>query len=240
MAPPLPPDALAESVTWQFPRIHPQGRAYIVMAFAAMLLLYVFGSHWLGTLALIVMLWMVAFFRDPERVAPERTDALLAPADGLVTLIQRAKPSAELCGAEALGDTPLVRISIFMSVFDVHINRAPISGIIRRMSHVEGSFLNADHPEAAELNERLSYLIERHDGLRIGFAQVAGKVARRIVPFVKSGEEIAAGARVGLIRFGSRVDIYLPSEALCQIRLGQRTIAGETILATLPESPTSA
>ena len=130
-----------------------------------------------------------------------------------------------------MGEAPLTRVSIFMSVFDVHINRAPVAGTIRRIAYIPGKFVNADLDKASEDNERQHFLIERSDGVLIAFTQIAGLVARRIVPFVKPGDIVAAGQRVGLIRFGSRVDVYLPAGTSSQVLLGQRTIAGETVIA---------
>jgi phosphatidylserine decarboxylase len=132
---------------------------------------------------------------------------------------------------------PVTRISIFMSVFDVHINRSPISGTVRRVIYIPGKFLNADLDKASEENERQHILVERGDGLRVCFTQIAGLVARRIVPFVKPGDMIAAGQRIGLIRFGSRVDVYLPAGVEPKVLMGQRIVAGETVLAELGSAP---
>jgi phosphatidylserine decarboxylase len=155
----------------------------------------------------------------------------VAPADGLVTMITRVAPPRELIAEDALAPDPVIRVSIFMSVFDVHINRTPIGGTISRVVYISGKFLNADLDKASEENERQHILVEGADGLRIGFTQIAGLVARRILPFVKPGDIIAPGQRIGLIRFGSRVDVYLPAGTSPQVLLGQRTIAGETVLA---------
>ena len=138
-------------------------------------------------------------------------------------------------GTPALANQPVTRISIFMSVFDVHINRAPIGGTVRRLVYIPGKFVNADLDKASEENERQHILIERQDGVSIGFTQIAGLIARRIVPFVKPGDTLAAGARVGLIRFGSRVDVYLPAGTDSKVLVGQKVIAGETILAEIGE-----
>jgi len=143
----------------------------------------------------------------------------------------------ELAGPEGLGTDPLYRVSIFMSVFDVHINRAPIGGTIRRIVYISGKFLNADLDKASDENERQHIMIERSDGARIGFTQIAGLVARRIVPFIKEGDFVAVGQRVGLIRFGSRVDVYLPQGTAPAVVKGQRIVAGETILAVIGETP---
>ena len=151
-------------------------------------------------------------------------------------MIASVPPPAEMAGPEGLGDAPVTRVSIFMSVFDVHINRSPISGEIRRVAYIPGKFLNADLDKASEDNERQHILVESANGLRIGFTQIAGLVARRIVPWVKPGDVVIAGQRVGLIRFGSRVDVYLPEGTASQVLLGQRTIAGETIVARVGEA----
>ena len=177
-----------------------------------------------------VTLWVAAFFRDPIRATPQGAGVIVAPADGLVTMIQRVPVPAELGGEGGLGPSPLTRVSIFASVFDVHINRAPIAGTIARITYIAGKFVNADLDKASEENERQHILVDDGQGLAVGFTQIAGLVARRIVPFVKTGDSVTAGQRVGLIRFGSRVDVYLPDSAAPQVALGQRTVAGETIL----------
>jgi len=169
-------------------------------------------------------------------VTPTDPDLLIAPADGLVTLIQQVPPPREIAGPDGLGNEPMTRVSIFMSVFDVHINRTPISGTVRQVVYISGKFINADLDKASEDNERQHLVVERSDGVRIGFTQIAGLVARRIVAFVKPGDIVAAGQRIGLIRFGSRVDVYLPAGTAPRVALGQRTIAGETVIARLGET----
>jgi phosphatidylserine decarboxylase len=186
----------------------------------------------------VLTLGILAFFRDPQRVTPQGESLIVAPADGLVTLIQKVSPPRELCledgtGGPVLSPEPVTRISIFMSVFDVHINRAPVAGTIRRVVYIPGKFLNADLDKASDENERQHIMIERADGVAIGFTQIAGLVARRIVPFVKPGDILASGQRVGLIRFGSRVDVYLPAGTEPKILKGQKVIAGETVLAEI-------
>lgn len=223
------------TVKWRFPSIHPEGRKFGAIAAAITLALFVVGWSMLAWLMVLVTLWVFAFFRDPVRVTPSDPDVLVAPADGLITLIQHVQPPREIAGPDGLGDAPMTRVSIFMSVFDVHINRTPISGTIRQVVYISGKFINADLDKASEDNERQHIVVERSDGLRIGFTQIAGLVARRIVSFVKPGDIVAAGQRIGLIRFGSRVDIYLPAGTAPRVALGQRTIAGETIIARLGE-----
>ena len=229
---------------WSWPAIHPEGRKYGIIAIAIALVVLL-GLDWeiIGWPLLLLSLGVFAFFRDPERVVPQDQKAIVAPADGLVSLISEVEPPLELQqadpqGGTALGSAPVTRISIFMSVFDVHINRAPIGGTVRRVVYLPGKFLNADLDKASEENERQHILIERSDGIAIGFTQIAGLVARRIVPFVKPGDTLAAGQRVGLIRFGSRVDVYLPAGTQPRVLLGQRCIAGETVLAHIGEAPT--
>jgi phosphatidylserine decarboxylase len=180
-----------------------------------------------------VTIWTLAFFRDPVRATPIDDRFVVSPADGLVTLIEQVLPPAELRGPDGLGDQPMTRVSIFMSVFDVHINRTPIRGTIKRVVYIAGKFLNADLDKASEENERQHFLVERSDGVRIGFTQIAGLVARRIVAFVKEGDSVANGQRIGLIRFGSRVDVYLPHGTSSRVIKGQRCVAGETVIADL-------
>jgi len=146
-------------------------------------------------------------------------------------MIERVPLPPELRGPHALGDQPMVRVSVFMSVFDVHVNRTPIAGTIRQVIYISGKFLNADMDKASDENERQHILVEDRNGLRVGFTQIAGFVARRIVSFVKAGDMIVAGQRIGLIRFGSRVDVFIPEGYGCEVALGQRAIAGETVLA---------
>ena len=150
-------------------------------------------------------------------------------------MIQKVPVPRELIGD--LGDAPLTRVSIFMSVFDVHINRTPIAGTIRQVVYISGKFLNADLDKASDENERQHIVVEGRDGRRIGFTQIAGLVARRIVPFVKPGDMVATGQRIGLIRFGSRVDVFLPDDIIPQVTLGQRSIAGETVIGRVGGVP---
>jgi phosphatidylserine decarboxylase len=178
-------------------------------------------------------IWVGTFFRDPIRTTPRGDKLIVAPADGLITMIARVPPPPELRGAQGLADGEYTRVSIFMSVFDVHINRAPVTGRVTRIAYVPGKFINADLDKASEDNERQHLLFERADGIRIGITQIAGLVARRILAFVREGDLVEAGQRVGLIRFGSRVDVYLPEGTAPRVLLGQRSIAGETVIAEL-------
>jgi phosphatidylserine decarboxylase len=219
------------TVKWRFPSIHPEGRKYAVIAGAITFLAFLLNWDFLGWVLVGVTIWVATFFRDPVRTTPRGDKFIVAPADGLVTMIARVPPPPELRGPEALAEGDYTRVSIFMSVFDVHINRSPITGRVKRIAYVPGKFVNADLDKASEDNERQHFLVESSDGLRIGFTQIAGLVARRILSFVKEGDTVEAGQRVGLIRFGSRVDVYLPAGTAPRIILGQRSIAGETILA---------
>jgi phosphatidylserine decarboxylase len=224
---------------WGWPPIHPEGRKFGLGAVViSLIVLLGLGISWLGWPLLLASLGVFAFFRDPERVVPQGRDLIVAPADGLVTLIEQVPPPLELQVADADGSSglsaePVTRISIFMSVFDVHINRAPIAGTVKRVIYIPGRFMNADLDKASEENERQHVLIERADGVEIAFTQIAGLVARRIVPFIKPGDIVAAGQRVGLIRFGSRVDVYLPRGTDSKVLLGQKVIGGETVLAEI-------
>ncbi len=225
----------ATTVKWRFPSVHPEGRKFAAIAAGITLLAWIFVP-WLTWPLVVLTIWVLAFFRDPVRVTPLDDSLVIAPADGLITLIQNVPPPRELLGPDGLGNDEMTRVSIFMSVFDVHINRAPIGGTIKAVIYIAGKFLNADLDKASEDNERQHILVERADGVRIGFTQIAGLVARRIVPFVKSGDIVAHGQRIGLIRFGSRVDVYLPKGTAPRVTLGQRTIAGETVLARLGDA----
>ena len=224
---------------WRFPPIHPEGRRFGLIALGiALVMLLLLDWEILGWPLLLLSAGIFAFFRDPERVVPQGDALLVSPADGVVSLIAQVSPPVELQGQDkdgrtGLGSETVTRVSIFMSVFDVHINRSPIAGTIRRIVYIPGAFMNADLDKASEDNERQHILIERADGLPIGFTQIAGLVARRIVPFVKPGDILAAGQRVGLIRFGSRVDVYLPAGTDPRVLPGQRVVAGETVLAEI-------
>ncbi|URW76587.1 phosphatidylserine decarboxylase [Sphingomonas donggukensis] len=218
------------TVKWRFPGVHPEGRKYVLIAAGITLLLTWLISNVLFWPLLGVTIWVAAFFRDPVRVTPQGEGLVVSPADGLVTMIERVPVPPEMAGPNGLGDAPLVRVSIFMSVFDVHINRTPISGTIRQVVYISGKFLNADLDKASDENERQHFVVEGSDGRKVGFTQIAGLVARRIVTFTKVGDIVAVGQRIGLIRFGSRVDVYLPDGTEPQVALGQRAVAGETVI----------
>ncbi|WES31981.1 phosphatidylserine decarboxylase [Varunaivibrio sulfuroxidans] len=186
----------------------------------------------LGWLGAILTLWCVYFFRDPERVTPIRDGLIISPADGVVQLIDVATPPPEL----EVGDSPRPRVCIFMNVFNVHVNRAPAGGVITKIAYRPGKFLNASFDKASVDNERQSLAMRTDDGADIIFVQIAGLVARRIVCQVEEGQSIKAGQRFGLIRFGSRVDVYLPEGTSPMVCPGQIAVAGETIIADLTTS----
>lgn len=226
------------TASWNWPSIHPEGRKFALVAAAISAVFAFLAWETLAWPMGGLVLGILAFFRDPRRVIPQGERLVVAPADGLVTMITTVTPPRELSlddgtGVPGLGTEPVTRISIFMSVFDVHINRSPIAGTVRRVVYIPGRFLNADLDKASDENERQHILVDRGNGAMIGFTQIAGLVARRIIPFVKPGDMIAAGQRVGLIRFGSRVDVYLPADTDPLIVLGQKVIAGETVLAEI-------
>jgi len=219
--------SIANSIRAQIPPIHPDGYPFIGgFALVSLILFWIWTPlGWLGTLMTI---WCALFFRDPVRVTPVREGLVVAPADGRISLVTQALPPAEL----GLGDSPLPRVSIFMSVFNCHVNRSPVSGRIDRIAYRPGAFINAELDKASEDNERNSLVISSAQG-RIGVIQIAGLVARRIVSFVREGQIIGAGERFGLIRFGSRLDVFLPEGTKPLVAEGQTAIAGETILADL-------
>jgi phosphatidylserine decarboxylase len=221
------------SAQWRWPSVHPEGRKFVVISATITAVLFLLHAHVIDWLMVGVTVWVAAFFRDPIRSVPQGQGLIVSPADGLVTMIQEVEPPFELGGEGGLPPGPCMRVSIFMSVFDVHINRAPISGTIARVVYIAGKFVNASLDKASEENERQHFLMASRDGTLVGFTQIAGLVARRIVPFVKTGDTVVVGQRVGLIRFGSRVDVYLPAGAAPKVSLGQRAIAGETILARI-------
>ena len=218
------------TVKWRWPSVHPEGRKYVLIAGVITAFFAFMAWETLAWPMGLVTLWVASFFRDPIRTTPQGEGLIVAPADGLITMIQRVELPAELRGPNSLGEQPLVRVSIFMSVFDVHINRTPIAGTIRQVVYLSGKFVNADLDKASDENERQHIVVEGLDGQRVGFTQIAGLVARRIVSFVKPGDFVAVGQRIGLIRFGSRVDVFLPEGIEPQVILGQRSVAGETVL----------
>lgn len=212
--------------------IHKAGYPFIGIAIAMTLITALFWSGIMGLICLAITLWVVYFFRDPPRMTPTRADLIVAPADGLIQPIIQAVPPAEL----NMGDTPLTRISICLSLWDVHINRVPASGQIDVIKYHPGQFLNASLDKASQLNERMSYLMHLPDQRPLAVVQIAGLISRRILSFVGEGQIVKAGERLGLIRFGSRCDIYMPTGLPILVVPGQRAIAGETVLVDL-QSP---
>jgi phosphatidylserine decarboxylase len=220
--------SLLVSIRSQIAPVHPEGYPFIgTFALVSLLLMWLWSP--LGWIGLALTAWCFYFFRDPPRVTPLRDGLVIAPADGRVSRIINAVPPAEL----GLGDRPVPRVSIFMSVFDCHVNRSPVTGRIERMAYRPGAFVNADLDKASEDNERNCLMITTATGAQIGVVQIAGLVARRIVPFVKQGTSVAAGERIGMIRFGSRVDVYLPDGVRPLAAEGQTATAGETVIADL-------
>jgi phosphatidylserine decarboxylase len=217
--------SVLESIRKQIPPIHPEG--YIFIAIFAVITLvagWIFDPlFWIG---LVLTLWCAYFFRDPVRVTPQGEDLVISPADGTISAVGPAAPPPEL----GLGPEPMLRISIFMSVFDVHVNRAPMNGRITKIVYRPGVFLNADLDKASEDNERNGLVLDTSAG-RIGVVQIAGLIARRIVCFASQGDSLDAGERFGLIRFGSRVDVYLPPSAHIVVGVESRAVAGETVIA---------
>jgi len=211
--------------------IHRDGHKFVAIALGVTLVFFLVWPPlgWVGALATA---WVAYFFRDPDRVTPLREGLVIAPADGRISAIERVRPPQEL----GLGEEMRTRISIFLSVFDVHVNRAPAAGRITRSVYTPGAFFNAELDKASEENERRGLVILMPSGGEIGVVQIAGLVARRIVTFVGEGDTVGVGQRIGLIRFGSRVDVYLPPEGRPLVAVGQRAVGGETVLADLTSS----
>jgi phosphatidylserine decarboxylase len=208
--------------------MHPEGRRFVAIFAAIALVLFLIWEP-LGWIGVGVTVWCYYFFRDPQRTTPSRKGLLVSPADGIVSLIEKAVPPAEL----GMADEALTRVSVFMNVFNCHVNRAPIAGEIAAVAYRPGKFLNASLDKASEHNERNSVCIQMEDGRQIAVVQIAGLVARRIVCFVEKGRTLGTGERFGLIRFGSRLDVYLPDGVQPLVSVGQSMVAGETVLADL-------
>ena len=208
--------------------MHPEGRKFVAIFAAITLVLFIIAEP-LGWLGVGATVWCYYFFRDPERVTPKGDNLVISPADGIVSLIEPAVPPAEL----GMPDTPLTRVSVFMNVFNCHVNRAPVAGEITEIAYRPGKFFNASLDKASEDNERNSLRIKMADGREVAAVQIAGLVARRIVCFTKKGAHTQAGQRFGLIRLGSRVDGYLPEGVTPRVSIGQTMVAGETVLAEL-------
>ncbi len=210
---------------FKLPKVAPEGNIFIIIFAAVTLLLFILSSA-LGVVGIVLTLWCVAFFRDPERITPQSNSLVIAPADGMIIKMENVMPPYELGFTEEM-----LKISIFMNVFNVHINRTPSSGLIEKIIYHPGKFFNASLDKASTDNERMSYVLKTEFGPKIGFVQIAGLVARRIVKFIGDNTEVEIGQKIGLIRFGSRVDVYLPKDITPFVEIGQTTIAGETILA---------
>ncbi len=218
--------AFADDLRLALPPPHPAGRPFIVSGLVV-LLLGLAISGWLAWLALAFTLACLAFFRDPERVPPGRPGAILAPADGRVVSVAPGVPPAEL----GLGSVPRWRVSIFLSVLNVHVNRVPVDGTVTRIAYRHGAFVSASMDKASEANERNAIAIRLPDGSELAVVQIAGLIARRIVCSLREGDAVQAGARFGIIRFGSRTDLYLPEGLRPIIAVGQTMIGGETVIA---------
>ncbi len=208
---------------------HQAGRPFLIGGIVLFAIGLVF-AHWLAWLAGLFTLFSLYFFRDPERVPPARSGALVAPADGKVVSIAPCPPPAEL----GLGSAPRWRIGIFLSVLDVHVNRVPADGTVTRIAYRHGAFVNASLDKASEQNERNAVAIRLHDGREIAVVQIAGLIARRILCDLREGDPVRAGQRFGIIRFGSRTDLYLPEGVLPLVAEGQSMVGGETVMAEVP------
>jgi phosphatidylserine decarboxylase len=217
-----------DTITSIIAPIHREGYRFLAIFAVVTLVLFWIASP-LGWLGVVATAWCAYFFRDPDRVTPLRDGLVISPADGRICAIEEVVPPAEI----DVGPAQRIRVSVFMNVFDCHVNRSPIAGRVVAMTYVPGKFLNADLDKASEDNERQALTIETAGGVRLGVVQIAGLVARRIVCFVKQGEPLGAGERFGLIRFGSRVDVYLPPGKHPLVAVGQWAIAGETVLADM-------
>jgi phosphatidylserine decarboxylase len=224
--------SILDSVRKIFVPIHKEGYPFIAIAAVATVVL---GNLWspFGWVGLIITIWICYFFRDPVRITPQREGLVISPADGRVSMIVQAVPPPEL----ELPSEPMTRISVFMNVFDCHVNRSPVSGTVKKIAYMPGLFLNAELDKASDDNERNALHIETATG-PVLVVQIAGLIARRIVPFIKEGAVLAPGERFGLIRFGSRVDVYLPLGTRPLVSEGQTAIAGETVLADLRSTET--
>ena len=218
-----------DSITSAFVPIHPEGHKFILGFAVAALILFLLAPP-LGWLGVIATLACAYFFRDPERVTPQRPGLVVSSGDGKVVSIGTVPAAKEL----ALGDALFTRVSVFLSVLDVHVVRSPVAGRVVRSAYMPGKFLNAELDKASEENERRAMVIETPAGEKIGVVLIAGLIARRIVTFANEGDSVAAGERIGLIRFGSRVDVYMPAGAEVMAAAGQTAIGGETVLAELP------
>jgi phosphatidylserine decarboxylase len=219
--------SIIASIRRQIVPVHREGLPFIGMfALVSLILFWLWAP--LGWIATVFTIWCALFFRDPDRVTPTREGLVVAPADGRVSKIIHAVPPAEL----NIGERALPRVSIFMNVFNCHINRSPVTGRIEKIVYKAGTFINADLDKASENNERNSFIVSA-GSTRIVVVQIAGLIARRIVTFAREGASVRAGERIGMIRFGSRVDVYLPEGTRPLVAEGQTAVAGETVVADL-------
>ena len=209
-----------------FPKIHTEGYKFIVIA-VFITIIFLIINNFLGLIGILLTVWVYYFFRDPERVVPLSESGIISPADGVICKIEKTLPPKELKSSEEL-----LKISVFMNVFNVHVNRAPVAGNIKDIIYVPGKFINASLDKASELNERNILVLENNKNEEIIVVQIAGLIARRILSFVNLLDSLKIGERFGLIRFGSRVDVYLPSNYDPKVELGQKVIAGESIIAS--------
>jgi phosphatidylserine decarboxylase len=209
-----------------FAPLHPDGFKFVAAGVVVTLLLFLIWPP-VGWLGVVATLWIAYFFRDPWRVTPRRDGLLVSPADGIVVSMAPVPPPPEL----AMGADPVPRIGIFLNIFDVHVTRAPIAGRVAAVRYSKGRFIDASRDEASRQNERMAIRIAPPAGPEIAFVQVAGLVARRIACDLREGQEVATGQRIGIIRFGSRVDIYCPPPYVAMVIEGQRTVGGETVIA---------
>ena len=221
--------SIIKSITSSIVPIHREGWRFIAIFAAITILLFWFGFSPIGWLGVIATVWCAYFFRDPVRVTPSGDSLIISPADGRISAIETVIPPPEL----DLPREKMTRISVFMNVFDVHVNRSPVAAHIAKITYIPGLFVNAELDKASEDNERQAFTLETKTGTKLGVVQIAGLIARRIVKFVDEGEALQPGQRIGLIRFGSRVDVYLPIGVAPLACLGQRAVAGETVLADL-------
>ncbi len=224
-------DMKSAQITWRdylLPPLHPEGPGFVaVFALVALILYWIWTP--LGLVGLALTIWCFYFFRDPDRITPVRPGLVVSPADGTVQLIGPAAPPLEL----GMGTEPLMRVSVFMSVFDCHVNRAPVAGAIIKDEYTPGKFINATMDKASEDNERQSLVIRTPEGKDFAVVQIAGLVARRIRCDVREGQHVLTGQRFGMIRFGSRLDVYLPKGVAPLVSVGQKAVAGETVLADM-------
>ncbi len=220
---------IIDSIKTSIAPVHQEGWRFVAIFAGVTLLIWWLGLWPLVPVGIVLTAWCAYFFRDPTRVTPLGATLIISPADGHISAIESIIPPTEL----DLPREKMTRISVFMNVFDVHINRSPINAKIQKITYVPGLFFNAELDKASEDNERQAFTLETDQGSKIGVVQIAGLVARRIVKFVEEGDKLEAGQRFGLIRFGSRVDVYIPEDVAPLVCVGQRALAGETILADL-------